>query len=179
MLNFKLPPAEATLTTNVVERIAGREHWRRWTRPNFLHRCTPLIAEVYGYWDGKRRGRRVPARADIDPAELRPYIANMLLVDVQHEPFSLTYRLAGTREVKARGGDPTGKDVASHFIGDSWDAILFKYRFAVEQRAFIYDEDPAPIGSPRVRELASLFLPLSPDDQTVNMVMVCTEYVMP
>ena len=30
-----------------------------------------------------------------------------------------------------------------------------------------------------VRELASLFLPLSPDDRTVNMVMVCTDYVMP
>jgi hypothetical protein len=179
MLNFKTPPAEAPLATNVVERVAGREHWRRWTQPNFLHRCAPVIADVHHYWDSKRRGRRMPARTDIDPAELRPYIANMLLVDVRHEPFALTYRLVGTREVKARGGDPTGKDVADHFIGDSWDAILFKYRFVVDQRAFIYDEDPAPSRSARVRELASLFLPLSPDDRTVNMVMVCTDYVMP
>ncbi|MGH6931006.1 MAG: PAS domain-containing protein [Dongiaceae bacterium] len=189
MLNFHTPPAErplvepmsaqAPLATNVMERQAGREYWRRWTKPTFLMRCAPLLAEVYGYWDAKRGHRRMPSRADIDPAELRPYIANLLLVDVRHEPFKLTYRLVGTREVKARGGDPTGKDVAGHFIGDSWDAMHFKYRYAVEQRGFIYDEDPAPTSTSRVHELASLFLPLSPDDDTVNMVMVCTEYVGP
>ena len=179
MLKFMTPPAETALATNVVERRAGREYWRRWTQPSFLHRCAPVIADVYGYWDSKRRGRRMPARADIDPTEIRPYVANMLLVDAQHEPFKLTYRLVGTREVRARGGDPTGKDVADHFIGDSWDAILFKYRYAIEQRGFIYDEDPAPTNTSRIHELTSLFLPLSPDGEAVNMVMVCSEYVGP
>lgn len=179
MLNFMTPPAQAALAADLVERRNGREHWRRWTQPTFLKRCAPLIADVYGYWDSKRGRRLMPARADIDPAELRAHVANLLLVDVRHEPFKLTYRLVGTREVRARGGDPTGKDVSSYFMGDTWGAILFNYRYAIEQRGFIYDEDPAPANASHVHELASLFLPLSPDDDTVNMVLVCTEYVGP
>jgi hypothetical protein len=179
MLIFKTPPIEAPLAANTVERVHGREYWRRWTHANFLRRCAPVIAEVHGYWNAKRGHRRMPARADIDPAELRPFIAHILLVDVRHQPFKLTYRLVGTREVRARGEDPTGKDVESHFLGDSWDATLFNYRHAIDQRGFIYDEHPAPAATSRVHELASLYLPLSPDDDNVNMVMVCSDYVGP
>lgn len=32
----------------------------------------PDIAAFYDYWDGKRRGRDMPARADIDPLEIVP-----------------------------------------------------------------------------------------------------------
>src|SRR3546814_17456050 len=38
-----------------------------WTTEAFLARCHADIRTIYAYWNGKRRGRPMPARRDLDP----------------------------------------------------------------------------------------------------------------
>jgi hypothetical protein len=75
----------------------------------------PDIAAFYAYWDGKRRGRNMPARANIDPLEMVPFLPGIVLIDVVADARRFVYRLVGTREVAMRGRDPTGKSVAEGF----------------------------------------------------------------
>ena len=42
----------------------------RWINLDFLDFCHPRIREIYDYWNGKRAGRLMPGRADIEPADL-------------------------------------------------------------------------------------------------------------
>src|SRR3954471_8865936 len=77
------------------------------------------VRAVYEYWRGKAAGRAMPYRADIDPAELKPVLPALMLVDVVPDPRRFVYRLVGTHEVAGRGRDPTGLSVAEAFYGAS------------------------------------------------------------
>jgi hypothetical protein len=151
--------------------------YQRWTTLEFLEFCHPDIRRFHAYWDAKREGRRLPSRADIDPAEMIPFLPNLILVDVEsREPLSLTYRLVGTREVEARGRDPTHLPVAEGFYCYSRDEALLSYRLVVESRAPMFCDDTKASPHCRLTEHGSLFLPLSDDGETVNKVMVYTVY---
>jgi hypothetical protein len=148
----------------------------RVTTLEFLERCHPRVADFYRYWDRKRRGRRMPSRADMQPAEMKPFLPGIVLVAVSRDPLRLTYRLVGTREVDYRGFDPTGKDVATSFAGSSQDEVLKNYELVIESRSFVYDQDCLLSADHSFQEAGTLLLPLSDDDDAVNMVIVYNHY---
>src|SRR5690554_3316287 len=97
----------------------------RCTTVEFLHFCDPRIRAFYSYWDAKRAGRLMPSRLDIDPAEIVAFLPSIIILDVvSHAPLRLRYRLVGTMEAEARGGDPTGKLVGESFHGRSAQEVL-------------------------------------------------------
>src|SRR5262249_29214633 len=72
--------------------------------------ATPaLLARGLAYWESKRPGRRMPARRDIDPAEMLDLLPNVMLVDVVREPLDFRYRLIGTAIVAHMRHDYTGQ----------------------------------------------------------------------
>ncbi|HLT76914.1 MAG TPA: PAS domain-containing protein [Ferrovibrio sp.] len=56
----------------------------------------PLLRRAFAYWDGKRGGRDLPARADIEPTEIPDILRNIFLVDVLDDPPRFHLRLMGT-----------------------------------------------------------------------------------
>ncbi len=66
---------------------------------------------VYDYWSRKRGDRRMPARADIDPLEIKSVLPQVVLIDVQRQPLDFRFRLAGTRSYDIFGFDLTGRSV--------------------------------------------------------------------
>ncbi len=153
----------------------------RTTSRDFLERCRPSTAALFHYWDGKRRGRRMPSRADIDPLEMKPWLAGTALVDVKREPpgslrpYALRYRLIGTRPTLLRGQDVTGMRVESGYFGANVEAALENYRLVIEERTLVYDWDCTPSDDGFSREAETLLLPLSSDGETVDMVLVYQE----
>lgn len=143
----------------------------------FLTFCHPSVREIHGYWDGKRGNRRMPSRADLDPAEMIPFLPNLLLLDVVSQaPLELTYRLVGTREVEVRGSDPTGRSVTDAFYCRSREAALANYQMVIDLRQPIFDADIRNSPFSRLSDCGSIFLPLSNDDRTVNKVLVYTAF---
>lgn len=65
-----------------------------------LDQASMLLRQGYRYWDGKRAGRAMPARSDIDPVEIRALLPHVVLIDVLGEPsagsLDFRYRLLGT-----------------------------------------------------------------------------------
>lgn len=133
--------------------------------------CHPDILEVLHYWQAKCAGRKMPARADIDPADLRRFLPHITLVDVVDDPRRYVYRLVGTQEVETRGYDPTGKAVADAYFATSADAALRQYDIVCATRAPHYIADPFQAVD-RFVGAEDLFLPLSKDGETVNMILV-------
>jgi len=164
------------------EMIRGSMHPRMLTL-DFLEVCTPRIRRAYDYWDGKRAGRLMPARSDIQPGEITDLLPYIVLTEVlETEPF-LRYRLVGTRQVQVRGLDPTGKPVRGNHIGhhlqhDIADEVLLNYWIVIGKRSFVYDYnstlgpalDNGSLDIGRIRERGTLLLPLSTDGDKVDMV---------
>lgn len=176
--------------------IQASRHRRRMDL-GFLEICSPRIRRCWDYWTAKRGDRAMPARADIDPAEIPDLLPYIVLTEVLAGPPFLRYRLVGTAQVAVRGHDPTGQPVRGHHIGHHVggeamaDEVMLNYRIVIERRSFVYDfnstlgPDPAAgaargsFGHAPVRELGTLLLPLSGDGTRVDMVFCCADIEAP
>lgn len=137
----------------------------------------PDIAAFYAYWDGKRRGRDMPARADIDPLEIVPLLPGIVLIDVVADARRFVYRLVGTREVAMRGRDPTGKSVAEGFYGASAAASMASYQDMVDRRALRLERREFTTPEGRYGREQVILLPLSDDGTRVTMIIAYTHHM--
>ncbi|MFD2264865.1 PAS domain-containing protein [Lacibacterium aquatile] len=122
-------------------------------------------------------GRLMPSRKDMHPEELPVDLPSVLLVDVLTGSPRYRYRLVGTREVEARGFNPTGHAVETHFYGAPLATVLRLYDTVVARRAPLHMEYPIPVRRfAAALEHANLYLPLSRDGEAVDMIMVYSDY---
>lgn len=93
-----------------------------------------LIRDLFAYWQGKRRGGALPCRSDIEPADLRALLPNLLIVDFEQEPFRVKFRLVGTRIVELTGFEFTGLYLDEVAPPDVAAAFTACYRTASHRR---------------------------------------------
>jgi hypothetical protein len=149
---------------------------RRLTTLQFLDVCSPPVADIFHYWDGKRAGRALPRRSDIDPADIVRHLPGLVLVEVKRDPLDFVYRLVGTREAAARGCDPTGKRVAENWFGSDAQDVVSNYERVVATRSFLYHDDEFFRPGGRFVHDESLFLPLATGGEEVGQIMVYSYY---
>jgi hypothetical protein len=165
----------STGKTSAGKTSTGRTAYPRTTTIDFLDRCSARVASFYRYWESKRQGRELPSRADLDPLEMKDWLAGIILVDVQQHPRKLTYRVVGSRSVDLRKADVTGKTVEEGFHGPTLAEVLENYRLVVEERMLVYDYDGTISHSGLMRDSETLMLPLSTDGKIVDKVIVYLE----
>jgi hypothetical protein len=139
----------------------------------------PGLEPLLRYWERKRGERRMPRRADIDPAELVRFLPAVMLVDVVADDRRYVYRLVGTREVQARGRDPTGRAVGDAFIGSSRESVLANYDRVKLTGAPHIDLKTIITNRDRLDNSHVIFLPLSEDGETVTQILVYTDFNPP
>lgn len=135
------------------------------------------IVAFYGYWRSKRRGRRMPSRADIEPTEIPLFLPGIGLVDVVADSRRFVYRLVGTREVQMRGRDPTGQAVAEGYFGPSVEESLKSFTDVVARAALRLERREFTTPDGRGGREQVILLPLSNDDQFVNMILGYTHHI--
>ena len=130
----------------------------------------PRLKRFYDYWQMARRGRRFPARCDIDPLDFPYMLGNVMLVDVLRDPLRFRVRLHGTEMVARSQYDLTGKLLDDLPISEFRDLAVGRCRQMVE--------DPRPrwvqqqrVLDGRIHHYQALWLPLSADGATVTMLM--------
>lgn len=136
-----------------------------------------IIDEARAYWERIRGARSMPARADIDPAEIKRILPHILLLDVAREPLDFYYRLVGTEIDRHSAEKHTGKWISE--IPDRappstvWDNL----RQVVETR--LPSERTVRYVGPLKDFVTTrqIVLPLSNDDREVNMLMVVIAYI--
>ena len=137
------------------------------------------MALFYDYWNRKRGRRRMPARCDLDPVDMKHHLPGVMLVEVVPDAREFVYRLVGTREATMRGRDPTGKSVPEEFFADSAESAFRCYRKVVAEGAPLVSKNRdfmTPDG--RFGREHSVLLPLSDDQVHVSMILVYTHHVL-
>ena len=131
----------------------------------------PELRDLLGIWEARRRGRRAPARADLDPFVLKAHLGDLFLVDVEHDPVRFRHRLIGTRITQIVRRDATGRYFDDIYIGRLRETMIEVHRRVVSERAplRIYSRTGHPYNSVYVYD--GLLLPLAEDGETVNMVL--------
>lgn len=131
---------------------------------------TPVLRRLYEDWR-VRRHRRIPRRADFDPAALSYILGRLSLVEVWRDPLRFKARVHGTNLAHHLGIELTGKffDDApkSKYLGEV--IAHFADVTTHERPSFGWLINEA--AHPPIMENESLVLPLSHDGDRVDFLL--------
>lgn len=141
------------------------------TEISLLEITHPNILRVHQYWLGKRAGRTLPSRADVDPFELRFALGYICLIDVVRTPtLRFKFRLDGSKLSSLTGFDLTGKFADELEASEYRDFMIDVYQRSVAARMplfFRHREEWQQAGM----FMESVTLPLAADGETVDTIM--------
>ncbi len=125
--------------------------------------------DLYRYWLSKCGSRSMPARSDIDPAEIPALLPYLSIVDRIGGQFR--YRLVGTAVAEQFGRDLTGSLITSHVSEETVAAAqaMGERVFASPQPTFTTGQFQTKSGA--LHNASARVLPLSDDGTNVNMVV--------
>jgi hypothetical protein len=135
-----------------------------------LVRLDPLFPSLLAYWKEKRGSRPMPRRADIDPIELREHLGSLLLTELAEPLADSRYRLVGTNIVEASGRDSTNRTIGEIYSEPTRSGLIRIYSILIARAAPHLGWGRWQVGMDFLA-VGTLFLPLSDDGRTVNMVL--------
>ena len=115
----------------------------------------------------------MPARVDIEPAQLASVLPLLVLIDVEKDPFRFKVRLMGSENVKVLGEDMTGKYL-ENLVG--YEKLRDKMIWLVENRLPYLSCDKVDWKAKSYMSYHALGLPLSDNDRDVNMILFGLHY---
>lgn len=134
------------------------------------------LRQAYAYWDGKRRGRPMPSRRDIDPVEIPSLLSRLMLVDVLRDPLDFRFRLLGTEIVARSHRNYTGLRL-SELPGKGPGSVVWNNCEQVVLYRAPFSRTPPYVGPDRyTTTVENLMLPLSEDGETVTMIFQVLEF---
>jgi len=130
----------------------------------------PGLRDFYAYWLSKRGGKKVPARADIDPVEIHRFLPNIFMIDVIDAGSRFRYRLVGTALGDALG-DYSGRYVDEALPAAQYETYRRRYMRVTGELALLYEV--ARFGWRRRPDFVfrRLLLPLSDDQSRANILL--------
>jgi len=72
-----------------------------------------MVLSLNDWWSAKGGPSIIPDRSVVDPLELKALLPNILIAEVEHEPFRVRYRLQGTKVTEI-----TGIDITGHYLDE-------------------------------------------------------------
>jgi hypothetical protein len=129
----------------------------------------PHLKTLHHYWQSKCGSRLMPSRADINPADIKSLLPDVIIWSAV-DPYII--RLVGDHIVRFVGVNNTGLPATEEMPPDAgrvMKAVLANVVSAKSPRFRIGKAFWKPEKS--YRNFESCFLPLSPDDDNVDMIL--------
>jgi hypothetical protein len=140
----------------------------------------PLPTFVRAYWQRRRGSALMPRRKDIQSAEMKAHLRNILLADVVEGGADFRYRLVGTDLQRHFASNPTGRLMSQALAGFGEETVartIVSYRAVVERHAPLRIRGDGALYSQSAKLFDALLTPLSDDGNAVNMILGTFEFV--
>jgi hypothetical protein len=130
------------------------------------------LKALFAYWKGKAGARRMPARKDLDPIEMKGWLGNLMLLDFPTGRFiEFRYRLEGTNIEAFYDARRTGHGVEIMTAESERKSVLPQWEAVFEQGRPAYYESDILSSEGKLARQIKLLLPLSEDGEHVNMIL--------
>lgn len=142
-----------------------------------IERCqSTLIKELYDIWSSKGGSHGLPRRADFDPVEMKRLLPNLLIVDLEREPFRARYRLVGTKVVAASGYDFTGRYLDEIDLASGAELWVSQYRDVCRSRRPLFGSADLPTADGGRFTYEFAIFPVTRDGESVNQCLELEDY---
>src|SRR4051812_44296475 len=145
-----------------------------WTE---VERCrSRLVRGLHDWWMAKREASGIPDRRSLNPADFAPILPNLVIAEVEPDPFRIRYRLVGTRVTEFTGFDFTGRYLDELIALGSANQWLDCYASAYRGRHPVYGSitEPTTAGGTFTFEFA--LFPLSRGGDSVEQFISVEDY---
>jgi len=130
------------------------------------------LQDLLALWERQRGDRPLPSRADFTPEILRRHLGWLHLLDVRDGQPRFRFRLYGSEIAEVTGRDVTGRNFEDAFSGQFREALIRALEQTVRERRPLRVASTAAGANKDYIPITSLFLPLSEDGETVNMILI-------
>ncbi|MGH6977545.1 MAG: PAS domain-containing protein [Stellaceae bacterium] len=130
-----------------------------------------MLQRLHRDWESRRRDRRMPARADFDPVDLKYVLGYLSLVDVRRNPLGFRFRIHASNVAARVGFYLTGKDVDAIADVHYRKLVRAHYIAVVERRGPAVEFHDRVMTDNVCLHCEVLALPLGDDGETVDRIM--------
>ncbi|HEY5336647.1 MAG TPA: PAS domain-containing protein [Rhizomicrobium sp.] len=134
----------------------------------------PTLTFLHDYWNAKRGDRKMPARKDVSPSDLRQHLGWIFLADVLPDADDFRYRLVGNlvgSYFGLNGTHQTLREVFAPFGRETVEGTLLIYRKVVSGQLPVRVTGQTNWDGKGLEPYETVYLPLSDDGQTANMIL--------
>lgn len=147
-----------------------------------LDSATPRLRLAFDYWTAKCGSRPMPSRVDLEPAEMKPLLPYLVLMDVLRDarpgwPLDFRYRLIGTVTDAMMNARYTGKCMSELPHQQPGSRLWQSLASVTETRRPQINHVPYVGPHKDFMAVVDLVMPLSPDAETVNMLFCIVDFV--
>jgi len=144
-----------------------------YTQPTAAHEQEPKLQELVDFWEKCRGGRSMPSRADIDVVDLKPWLGNLILLEVRHDPPDFYYRVFGSLISQNTNRDLTGKWLSECIAEGAAPATSQdSYLMVLKHHAPIFQVQSQEVTPGRLWQMVRVLLPLSNGNDEINHIIV-------
>lgn len=126
------------------------------------------VQQLHAYWEAKRGGRTMPARRDIEPAEIKALLPHLSIADLSAAPLRVRYRLAGTRICESFGFNITGHWLHELDVTSDLSFWMAQYERMMATQAPVFGRTTGTEGSIELFRAGWALFPLSNDGLRVD-----------
>jgi hypothetical protein len=130
-----------------------------------------VLRNLHAYWDSRRGGRPMPARADIDIVQIPTLLPYLFLIDVLEDGRDFRFRLAGTHIRDVTEDEVTGQLVGEAFPPEFGAEVRLVWRAVVEKRRPVCGRGRLWVPGREHVTWEGVAMPLSEGDGVVNMLL--------
>lgn len=132
---------------------------------------SPRVRQLHDYWQSKRHGRAMPARADIEPVEIKPLLPYLIIADLFADPVRVRFRLAGTKVCEAFGFNIAGRWLQELELSADDAFWIQQYSRVMASHAPVYGRTSGWLGTIELFHADWALFPLSRDGLRVDQCL--------
>lgn len=138
----------------------------------------PMVLEILNYWYAKRGARKMPSPKDMDPVDFARHMPHLMMIQVDHDPFRLTYRLIGEEVTYSHGINLRGRPVfdANEHTPHLGTVLHELYKAVAMLRRPLGVGGSMEFGGRGHMAFEAAYMPLSADGERTDRIFTVTSY---
>jgi len=137
-----------------------------------------LIQQGYDYWLKKCNGRKLPSWADIDPAEIKHLLPNIVVIHVSYDPLDFVERITGDVILSHSTSNSMGRNWRD-FEGRGPDSVIWKVMQEVVDSGDASFQTIPYVGPQKYfKGINTVICPVLGEDGKITRLMSFVEYIM-
>jgi hypothetical protein len=135
-----------------------------------------MVHELNDWWISSKEAGGIPDRRSFDPAGHKALMPNLVIVEIEPDPFRVRYRLVGTRVAQFTGFDFTGRYLDELIALGSTSEWQHQYAAACASRKPVFGSITEPTTSGGTFTFEFGLFPVSAGGSDVRQFIAVEDY---